>query len=292
MTALTRGDSKSTVPEGVKIAHINYDDEDSLVSALTGQQFLIITLSVFAPPESQSKLVTAAAKAGVSYIMPNFYGYDPLNETFCRESLYGDAFQICGEIERLGVGSYVALVCGFWYEWSLALGATTFGFDFKNRRVTFFDDGMTAVNVSTWRQCGRALAALLSWKELPDDASDKGPTISQWKNKPLYISSFRVSQRDMLDSIHRVTGTTDKDWKIDYEPSTERYENGLEEMKRGERTGFSKAMYSRGLFRNGAGAFVASQGGQNSRVGLPDDSLDEATKRALEMVESGWNPFA
>jgi hypothetical protein len=238
VTALTRAYSKSTLPEGVKVAQINYDDEDSLVSALKGQQFLVITLTVRAPPDTQSKLVKAAAKAGVSYIMPNFFGYDPLNETFPQEYLYGNAFKICGEIESLGVSSYIALVCGFWYEWSLALGPANFGFDFKNKKVTFFGDGKTSVNISTWRQCGRALGGLLSQKELPDDASDKSPTVSQWKNKPLYISSFRIRQWDMLDSIHRLTGAMDKDWEIVHEPSTERYKNGLEEMKKGERTGF------------------------------------------------------
>ncbi|TVY47466.1 hypothetical protein LOCC1_G002218 [Lachnellula occidentalis] len=292
VTALTRIDSKSTVPEGVKIARVDYDDEESLVSALKGQQFLVITLSLRAPAHTQIRIVKAAAKASVPYIMPNVFGYDITNEKLSMEYLYGSAIKICDDIHTLGVSSYVAMCCGFWYEWSLALGPATFGFDFKDKKVTFFDDGKTAVNVSTWRNCGRALAGLLSLKEIPEDADDKSPTVSQWKDKPLYVSSFRVSQRDMLDSVNRVKGTTDKDWEIVSEPSIQRYKEGIEDMNKGDHTGFRRAMYTRVFFQNGDGDFETSRGVQNSLIGLPDDSLDESTKRALEMVESGWNPYA
>ena len=88
--------------------------------------------------------------------------------------------------------------------------------------MTFYDDGKTQIDVSTWDQCGRAIAGLLS---LPE--SGTSPCVADWKNKPLYINSFKVSQRDMLDSLHRVLGNTDKDWTIDYEPTDQRYKRGL-----------------------------------------------------------------
>ena len=96
----------------------------------------------------------------------------------------------------------------------------------------------------------------------------------------------------MLDSIHRVTGTTDKDWEITYEPTAQRYKNGIAEMQKGAMTGFAKAMYSRNFFPNGGGDFESSRGLANDLIGLPTEDLDEATKRTVEMVESGWNPFA
>ena len=285
---MTRTDSKLDLPSAVKVARVKYDDDgESLVSALRGQQFLVITLSVLAPPDTHSIIVKAAAKAGVPYIMPNVYGGDIQNKSLCEEDLYSaGANQRCTEIESLGV-SYIAMACGFWYEWSLALGEPWFGFDIKNKTVTFFDDGKTIINVSTWKQCGRALAALLS---LPETGAD--PAISQWRNKPLYFASFRLSQRDMLDSLHRVTGSTDKDWEITYEPTSQRYKNGLSDLQKGIRTGFAKALYSRGFYPNGDGDIESSRGLVNGSIGLPKEDLDEATKRAVEMVESEWSPFA
>lgn len=241
-----------------------------------------------AAPDAHAKLVQAAGKAGVPYIMPNLYGNDyrheSLGDTDWSKTHYAEKI---AQVESTGVSSYIAMVCGFWYEWSLALGEITFGFDIKDRKATFFDDGNTVIAVSTWDQCGRAVAALLS---LPERGAS--PSVADWKNKPLYISSFRVSQRDMLDSLHRVLGTTDKDWEITHESSEKRFRDGLEEQARGSRQGFAKALYSPNFFPDGRGDYETNQGVSNKLLGLPKESLDEATKRVVEMVESGWNPFS
>jgi hypothetical protein len=128
-------------------------------------------------------------------------------------------------------------------------------------------------------------------KELPEDKNDKSPTISNWKNKPFYVSSFLVSQREMLDSVHRVIGTTDKDWEIVYEKSDERYAKGLQDMKKGNRIGFARALYSRGFYPNGGGDFESTRGLANDVIGLEKEDLDVATKRTVDMVAAGWNPF-
>jgi hypothetical protein len=129
-------------------------------------------------------------------------------------------------------------------------------------------------------------------KELPEDENDKSANVAQWKNKPLYVSSFLISQREMLDSIHRVMGTTDKDWEIVFEKSGERYAKGLEDMKNGQRLGFSRALYSRVFFPNGGGDYESSKGLDNEKIGLEKADLDAATKGTIELVEAGWNPFA
>ena len=184
------------------------------------------------------------------------------------------------------MSAYVAMVCGFWYEWSLALGEPWFGFDIKKRTVTFYDEGETKICSSTWISCGKALAALLS---LPIKDDKGGLSVEGWKNEPFYFSDFRVSQRDMLDSLNRVLGTRDKDWEISYEKTGERFQKGMEELKSGVRTGFAKAMYAQAFFPNGNADFEGKvvMGG----LGLEREDLDEATKRTVEMVESGWSPF-
>jgi len=284
---LTRSGSNSTLLAGVKGVPADYDNEESLISALEGQQFLIITLSVMAPPDTHSKIVRAAAKAGVPYIMPNVYGYDIFDSSLFSDSPAGTKIlENTLEVEKVGA-SYIAMVCGYWYEWSLALGEACFGFDLKNKKVIFYDEGTTHINTSTWRQCGRALAALLS---LPEDGA--ATSLSQWKNKPLYLDSFKVSQRDMLNSIHRVIGTKDADWEISFEASEKRYKDGMQEMRNGSIAGFQKALYARAFFPNGGGDFTLSHGTANKLLRLPEEDLDQATKRSLDMAESGWNPFA
>jgi hypothetical protein len=123
--------------------------------------------------------------------------------------------RVRAEVEKLGVSSYFYLIYNFWSEFSPGGGPDRIGFDFNNRSVVLFDDtAEVAINTSTWPQCGRAIASLLSLKELPDDETDQSPTLSQFRNSAIYIPSFRLTQRDTLESVKRATGTTDADWKI------------------------------------------------------------------------------
>ncbi|CAI7573370.1 unnamed protein product [Penicillium viridicatum] len=287
VTALTREGSHGQIPEGAQVVRVNYDDEDSLVKALTGQQFLVITLGVQAPADLHARIATAAAKAGVPYIMPNAYGYPISPEGVKDTDPYGKSVVARIAEAQTGASSSVTLPCGFWYEWSLACGEQWFGFTIKDRKVTFFDDGTRTVSVSTWDQCGRALAALLS---LPESGST--PALADFKNKEVPINSFRVSQRDMLDSLHRVLGTTDSDWEISHESVTKRLADGAEEFAKGVFTGFPKMLYASIFFpTNQESDFAGTIEVANDVLGLPKEDLDEATKRAVDMVAGGWSPF-
>ena len=288
VTALTRQDSQAKLPDGVHAIRVNYDDDASLIKALDGQQFLIITLSVQAPPDLHKRITAAAGKAGVPYIMPNAYG-NPISPAGIKKyDVYGSSvIERVNDVKSAGSSS-VTLACGFWYEWSLALGEPWFGFTINDRKVTFFDDGKRTITVSTWEQCGRAIAGLLS---LPESGAT--PSLAQFKNKDVLINSFRVSQRDMLDSLHRVLGTTDADWEIRYETSEKRIADGAADMANGVFTGFAKMLYG-GAFlpANEESDFAGIMELANDILGLPREDLDEATKRAVDMIQGGWNPFA
>jgi hypothetical protein len=274
----------------VNEVRVDYSDNASLVSTLKGHDFLAITLSVTAPPTLHSEIVKAAVDAGIPYIMPNTYGSNPLNENLRKDLMYSQmAYNMFKEVTESGAIA-ISMACSFWYEWSLALGEQFYGFSIKDRKVTFFDDGNTKICTSTWDLCGAAFAALLS---LPVEKEGDGPAVSDWKNKPLYISSFTITQRDMLESLNRVLGTTDKDWEIKYEPSDKRVKDGNEEFQKGDRRGFAKAMYSRMFFPNGDGNFETEI--VNDVLGLPKEDLDEATKRVIEELERpvpNWLPSA
>ena len=286
VTAITRADSTSTVPEGCEIRKIDYANPATIVDALKGHDALVITMNTRAPPDYQTKLFEAAAEANVPWVLPNEYGYDILNP-----SLHNDIANIGQKhkeyrehIEKLGKSSWIGVTCGFWYEYSLAHGPATFGFDIKNRTVTFIDDGNTKINTSTWRQVGRGVANLLALKVQPND-DDENPCLAHYKNQFVYVSSFKISQRDMLDSVMRVTGTKLDDWTIKHEPSPSRYKAGVEAMYKGDFAGFAQMMYSRVFYQDGSGDFETSKGLQNEVLGLPEEDLDEATKVGVQMAE-------
>lgn len=236
-----------------------------------------------APRDAHSKLVRGAAKAGVPYVMPNGYGGDIDNVRLGEETMLGPMAKANrDEIERLGM-QWITVCCGFWYDYSLAGGEARFGFDFDKRSVTLYDDGNTKNSTSTLSQVGRAVASLLSLKELPDDEHDRDPTVSGFLGKGVYVKSFVVSQNDIFESVKRVTGTSDADWTIIHEDTKKRYEDGLAQVKAGNMAGFSKMLYARAFYPDDSNDISAKA--QNELLELPDESLDEATKVGVDMVD-------
>lgn len=292
VTAITRPESTNTVPSGVELKKVDYTDTDALVSALQGHDVLIITLAVSAPPDQESKLVKAAAAANVPWVLPNEWGSDILNEEMGRDNMLGEPKKKTRDlIEQLGKSSWIAIVCNFWYEYSLSGSSVLFGFDFKDRTVTFYDDGQTRINTSTWPQTGRSVAKLLSLKVLPDDENDKSPSLEMFRNKPLYVSSFNINQRDMLDSVLRVTGAKQDDWKITHEPVKDRYKAGVAQLRGGDRMGFGKLLYARMFYPDQCGNYEDTRGLHNDLLGLPKEDLDEFTKIAVDRALHGPKLF-
>lgn len=98
---------------------------------------------------------------------------------------------------------------------------------------------------------------------------------------------MQASQRDMLNAVQRVTGTSDQDWKIEQTPVDDVIEKGREMMKGGGFQGFVQVLY--GLqFKPGSGSNFHAKC-DNKVLGLqsPADDLDEATKKAVKDTEAG-----
>lgn len=85
VTAITRSDSQSKLPEGVAVKKVDYDNPEALVEALRGQHALVITLGGQAPKETEQALVKAAGEAGVPWILPNEWAPDTANEALIKD---------------------------------------------------------------------------------------------------------------------------------------------------------------------------------------------------------------
>jgi hypothetical protein len=282
ITAISRNDSKATFAEDIAVARVDYNESDTIVKALKGQDALIITMSVFARG-AQEKLIRAAADAGVPWVLPNEFGM--YNTEEAQNDTIGPGKRLDRElIESLAVSSWIGVTCGFWYEYSLS--STFYGIDIPKREVVFADDGMQRLNTSTWAQVGLAVANLLS---LPVSASHQtGPSLEQYRDRMLYISSFALNQREMFEATKRVTGTTDSDWKITFEPAKQRFANAKERMRNGDHSAFGVALYTRYFMDDEAGLFEKNRGLDNERLGLPKEDLDEATQAAVDLAKSDF----
>lgn len=289
VTAITRADSKNILPEGVEIAKVDYNDHPSLVHILKGHDAFIITIAVYAQA-AQEQLIRAAIEAGVPWILPNEWGVDTDSEPFVNAVGMRDRVQAPLKlISESGTSAFIAVSCGYWYEWSLSF-PDGWGFDFANKTITILDDGEARVSASSWPQVGRAVAALLSLKVKPDGPEDKSPCLEQFKNKYCYPESFRVNQKELLASVLRATNTTEADWNIQKVSSQERFDHAMNTVRQGDMRLFVRAMYTRAMFPDEAANVVKMRGSNhNHLLGLSEESIDTYTQagidRAPEMAE-------
>ena len=264
---------------------MDYNDHSALVDTLKGHDALVITLAVNAPQDLQQRIIRAAADADIPWIVPNEWGVDTANEAMVNDMLLAErVIPIRRLISQLGKSSWIVVATGFWYEWSLSF-PNAFGFDFQNKSVTFFDEGEARMNVSTFSQIGRALAGLFSLKVRPNGSDDMSPCLENFKNGWVYPTSFCVNQKDMLASIMRVTKTTAEDWTIKKEPTKQRYEAAMQNLRNGDTSAFTRILYSRGFYPDEPANIEKWRGGNhNDILGLHEEEIDEYTKAGIGMV--------
>ncbi|KAI8956402.1 hypothetical protein F4801DRAFT_15781 [Xylaria longipes] len=121
-TVLTRPTSSANFPSGVTVHVGDYSDENFVVASLEGQDVLILALAHTAY-DAQIPLIRAAARVGVSYIVPCEFGSDPTHPKLNAEIQMMNAKAPFRKlIEELGVSSWIGVVNNPWVEFSIRLG--------------------------------------------------------------------------------------------------------------------------------------------------------------------------
>ncbi len=113
VTAISRPDSKATFPAGVQVVKGSYDDEAFLLSALAGQDVLVLQLNYYGE-KYQANFIKAAAKAGVRYVLPTEFGSDPYARLVQESPFLSSKKQYRDLAEEVGV-SWIAIVNNPWY---------------------------------------------------------------------------------------------------------------------------------------------------------------------------------
>ncbi len=157
-----------------------------------------------------------------------------------------------------------------------------FGIKIPDRKATILDDGTNTINTTTVPQVGRAVARLLS---LPIDTSSSSPSLSDYKNKFIYINSFLISQNDMLASVQRATNTKPGDWTVTHVPVDEFIKEGHEKIAKGDRWGMANVLYG-STFKKGLADKYHGRELANERLGLEKEDLNEVVKRVVKEVEA------
>jgi uncharacterized protein YbjT (DUF2867 family) len=275
ITTITRTESSAQFPSGVKVQKGDYLDHSWLVSALKGQDVLIMQLNMYpVAMDSQIMLIEAAAEAGVRWVLPTEFGSDinsPLATEFPMMAMKKKYREL---IEKKGM-NWVAVVNNPWFDWSLKQGM--WNVDIPGRRAIINNVGDAKFNTTTLGQVGRGVAALLS---LPEEK------LNNFKNRAVYLRSFLLSQREILDSAIRATGTKKSDWQITMQDPEVTIQTARDAVAAGNPMAFVGEFYTAHMQEGRGGNYEEKAAKDAAVLGLEEENLDEVIKRVVKEVET------
>ncbi|TLS21172.1 uncharacterized protein PpBr36_10551 [Pyricularia pennisetigena] len=272
ITVITRPDSTSKIPD-VGVARVERgvaSDADFAVRALKGQDVLLLQLGI--PAMGDQKLwIEAAAEAGVPLVVPTEFGSDPDPES----RIVKDSPIVAGKkpvrdlINDRGM-AWSAVVNNPWFDWSLPNGF--WGFDIAARTARLYDGGRTRFVTTNVGTVGKATAGLLS---LPD------AELARFHDKPVFLKSFYITQRDILAALLKATGTEEKDWKIEEVDADE----FIEQADKAGEFGHISAFYAMHMSEGRGGDYNHKVGDTMELLGAVEkETLDETVARVVKGI--------
>jgi hypothetical protein len=271
VTVLSRQESNRTFAPNVKVIRADYNSEESLTNALKGQDVVLSIVGGTALGD-QRKLIDAAIAAGVKRFVPSEYGSNTLDDRVRKIVPVFEAKK--GAVDYLkskeDVIEWSSLINGVFFDWGLKVGFL--GFDFKSKTATLIDEGQHAFSGTNLHKIGLALIASL-----------QKPT--ETKNQYIYVSSFDISQKDILAEFEKITG---EKWTTKQVQSGDLIDSGRGKLQKGDFSGIADLI--KGVAFGPLGDLRAADGGLwNERLGLKNESLEETLKAVLAGKLAGQN---
>ncbi|EGU74444.1 hypothetical protein FOPG_13594 [Fusarium oxysporum f. sp. conglutinans race 2 54008] len=147
------------------------------------------------------------------------------------------------------------------------------GIDVENRKATIWTGAVGKVSTSSVAQTGQATAAVLS---LP------GQDLSLYKNKALYVPSFHLTQKEILQAVRKATGTADQDWKIDYQDVNDALKDCDDKIQQKDATTPFVKFFLTHFWEESGGDFEskvdASEVKKLHEIGLQEEAVDNVLK--------------
>ncbi|KAG2441235.1 hypothetical protein HYH02_010078 [Chlamydomonas schloesseri] len=176
------------VAKGAKVAHVDFAEQDSLVSALKGQEIVISTVGAAALAE-QPKLIEAAKAAGVRRFVPSEFGLDSCAPGI-REYFPALGYKYAAQDALKASGlEYTFIITGFFLETQFT---SVFYWDVPGGKVTVKGDTTQPFTVTSLVDVGRWTA-----EALLDPAS---------KNATVYLVGENITYDEAVKTVEKATG--------------------------------------------------------------------------------------
>lgn len=198
VTVLSRSSSHNLDPR-VKVEVVDYNSQDSLTTAISGQDAVVNALGVgVVPREVHLRLVEAAHAAQVKRYIPSEFGSDTIHHLTAQLPVFGDKVAVIQRLREISSQdsefSYTAVINGPFFDWGLE---KSFFINLAGPSTPIYDGGDVPVSSTTLAGIGRAVAGVLQKPE-------------ETKNRPVYVAEVQFTQNQLLEW----SGKADKIEKI------------------------------------------------------------------------------
>jgi hypothetical protein len=248
----------------VRVFKADYNDISSVQLAMEGQDVVISMVGGVAAGD-QKTFIDAALAAGVKRFFPSEFGpysRDPklvkLNP-WVNPAKTSTVDYLRSKESRM---SWTSLVTGGFFDWAMKVGF--FGFDLASKTATLIDGGTSAFSATTLSAISQAILAMLEHAE-------------ETKNQYVFISSFNVSQKDILDVVEKVDG---QKWIVKHLISEEVIANGRRRLAAGDFAGIMDLTRGAAFGKQGLGD-NRPYGLWNDKLGLPKEDIEQAIRDVL-----------
>ncbi|KAK0899634.1 hypothetical protein LTR02_009545 [Friedmanniomyces endolithicus] len=288
VTVVTRTDSTATFPSSSKITvkQGSYTDSRFLQDAFKNQDVVIFALN-FMAQDAQTAMIDEAAKAGFKWIVPNEYAGDGMNKAMVEGVPVfvpkKQAREHIDELSKTHEGlAWIGVATNPFFDLFLIKQSKVFGIDPESHTATIYPDA-GAFNTSTMDRIGLAVTRLLS---LPiSDHSNSRASLQHYANNFLYVSSFCVTQKQILQAFQKAKGESGADWKVSEDRTIKQF---LQECQAGLKQGNMQAAWGLTICHyigEGLGGNYEEKAEQDRKVlGLQEEDFEEAAKRAISQL--------
>jgi len=139
------------------------------------------------------------------------------------------------------------------------------GFDLKGQKAIIYNDGNDVWSTTTMSTIGMAVKnAMLS---------------AETTNKYIYISSFTVSQNQVLASLEKAT---QKEWEVTNVDAEEQKKIGMEKVAQGDFSGAMLLIRYMNCVEGHGGNFALYEKTSNGLLSLPKEDLDDDVVRIVQ----------
>jgi len=262
--AITRSGKAEGLPSSVKVTKVDYSSQDSLVSALRGQDAFV---SAVPDHNMQPALIDAAITAGVKRFLPSEFGSDIYgNENNRKLPVFGGKVKtqeyLRGKQDQI---SYTCVVTGAFLDWGLKVNFIANVKDGKNK---IYDGGDSPRTMSLLSDIGKAVVGVLQHPE-------------ETKNRAVYIQSAAVSQNQLLKLAKKAKPSLEIE--IEKVDTAELEKKSYEILQKGEN--IMQAMFgfiTVSIFRDGYGGLFAKT--NNELFGIKELSEAEVEQVVAQYV--------